>query len=179
MLACAPSAWDMYFVYPADFIRELKEIMTNGIQAVVLEVKPFGGLSGVGEHVGDFNWQPDGKYITFVRCAVIVYIVHTVVHSNKQLPAWLLLDLVSVAGSCTPRGNNTERCIAGLKSSILASKLNRNCDPLLLDHMLTQCGFGTEKTSGQFIARYNQQVFYDDSLMLKDSAAKRQARFLE
>jgi hypothetical protein len=54
--------------------------------------------------------------------------------------------------------------------------LNRNCDPLLLDHMLTQCGFGTEKTSGLFIARYNQQVFYDESLMLKDFAAKRQAR---
>jgi hypothetical protein len=42
--------------------------------------------------------------------------------------------------------------------------------------MLTQCGFGTEKTSGLFIARYNQQVFYDESLMLKDFAAKRQAR---
>jgi hypothetical protein len=125
MLACAPSAWDMYFVYPADFIRELKEIITHGLQAAVLEVRPFGGLSGVGEHFADFNWQPDGKYVTFVRCAVIVYIVHTVVHQQVHLPAWLLEDLVSVSGSCTPRGNQTERCIAGLKSSILASKLNR------------------------------------------------------
>ena len=45
----------------------------------------------------------------------------------------------------------------------------------MLDHMLSQCGFASEKTATQFITRYNAQVFYESSLQLKDFAAKRQA----
>ena len=125
MLACAPSAWDMFYVYESDFVRELKEILTNGLQAAALEVQPFGGLSGVGETWADFNWQPDGKYVNFVRCAVVVYITHTVIHESLPLPPWLQEDLVGLGAFYIPRGSPTERCIAGLKDSILASKQNR------------------------------------------------------
>ena len=107
MLACAPSAWDMFYVYESDFVRELKEILTNGLQAAALEVQPFGGLSGVGETWADFNWQPDGKYVNFVRCAVVVYITHTVIHESLRLPPWLEEDLVGLgAGAlhCRPEG---------------------------------------------------------------------------
>ena len=125
MLACSASAWDMFFVYEVDFLRELKDVIANGMQVASLEVRPFGGLSGVSEFFADFNWQPDGRYATFVRCAVLVYLAHIMAHERPLVPHWLLEDLVSLGASFTPRGNATERCIAGLKSSILASKTNR------------------------------------------------------
>ena len=112
-------------MYESDFVRELKEILTNGLQAAALEVQPFGGLSGVGETWADFNWQPDGKYVNFVRCAVVVYITHTVIQESLRLPPWLEEDFVGLGSFYIPRGSPTERCIAGLKDSILASKQNR------------------------------------------------------
>ena len=115
----------MFFVYEVDFLRELKDVIANGMQVASLEVRPFGGLSGVSEFFADFNWQPDGRYATFVRCAVLVYLAHIMAHERPLVPHWLLEDLVSLGASFTPRGNATERCIAGLKSSILASKTNR------------------------------------------------------
>ena len=92
----------MFYVYESDFVRELKEILTNGLQAAALEVQPFGGLSGVGETWADFNWQPDGKYVNFVRCAVVVYITHTVIHESLPLPPWLQEDLVGLGAFYIP-----------------------------------------------------------------------------
>ena len=57
--------------------------------------------------------------------------------------------------------------------------LSRTCDPLMLDHLLSSCGFGTVDTSSKFIQKYNQQVFYDELLMLKDQAAQRAAKLLD
>ena len=56
---------------------------------------------------------------------------------------------------------------------------SRTCDPLMLDHLLSSCGFGTVDTAAKFIQKYNQQVFYDEQLMLKDQAAQRAAKLLD
>ena len=55
----------------------------------------------------------------------------------------------------------------------------RTFDPFMLDHMLSNCGFGTTDSATTFIKKYNQQVFYDEQLMLKDQAAQRAAKLLD
>jgi L-lysine 2,3-aminomutase len=34
-LACSPSAWDLYFCYEADWLREVKALLTGGAQSEV------------------------------------------------------------------------------------------------------------------------------------------------
>jgi hypothetical protein len=49
------------------------------------------------------------------------------------------------------------------------------CDPFMIDHLLRNSGFGSEAGAATFVNKFNAQVFYDESLTLKDHAATRQA----
>lgn len=56
--------------------------------------------------------------------------------------------------------------------------LCRSCDPFMIDHMLCNSGFGDEAGATNFVKKFNAQVFYDESLILKDHAAVRQSNLL-
>ena len=59
------------------------------------------------------------------------------------------------------------------------SKQNRAADPFMIDHMLVQGGFSSSAHTEDFVNKYNARVKFDDALMLKDGAAKRQANMAD
>lgn len=167
-------AWDLFFVYEADLIREVKSITTDGLQVGELQLQPFGDPFNA-----DFGWSPDGLYIGFVRVVAILFVVFEAAVRGAPMPDWLVQDFLGIRAVFTKKSSLTDRALSGLKASILASKQNRAIDPILVDHMLVNCGMGNEASSNQFIERYHASVKYDPSLMLKEQAARRQSNLLD
>lgn len=175
-LTFMPEAWDYYYVYESDFIRELKDIVANGLPSADLGVKPYIGLPGQTANWSDFVWGPDGKYISFVRMAVVVFIADAVASGvlSGDLPQWLLADLSGLSATHEILGSPMERSISSLKNTMLAASQNRIADPLLLDHMLQNMRGGGAADPKKFVNQYNSSVFYSEDLQLKEGAAKRQ-----
>ena len=173
----SPCAWDLFFVYESDFLREVMAIVVDGLPQPGLLVQPM-GKSGD----GFFAWKPDGEYRVFVRIAAVLFIAITTVENSAENPAWLVSDLSELPATCSSHANAVRRGMAALKSTILASKQNRAADPLMIDHMLTDMcvesavgsGDGNKTTPDNFINKYNASVGYDKSLMLRDNASRRQ-----
>ena len=168
-------AWDLFFVYEADLIREVTSITTDGMQTGELQLQPLHATS----FVADFGWKPDGTYSVFVRVVAILFVVMQASVHRAPMPDWLVKDLLEMRAVFTRKSTVTDRALSGLKASILASFQNRKVDPLLVDHMLVNCGMDTEASASQFIDRYHASVKYDPSLMLKEQAARRQANLLD
>ena len=190
--AFATSAWDLFFVYDSDFEREVMAIVVDGLPQPGLHVQPFGQVA----HNTFFAWKPDGEYRVFVRIAAILFIAISSVEDGVRNPEWLVSDLSVLPASCSHHANGVRRGLVALKNTILASKQNRAADPLMIDHMLMEMcsnsatdalsavgsgqpsavgsGIASKTTPESFINRYNASVSYDQSLVLKDNAARRQ-----
>ena len=169
------SAWDLYFVYEANFTREVKHIVTDGLGHGTLELKPI----GVPLPLAPLSWGLDGAYAVFVRFAAIVFITVKAVRGAPRLPTWLVKDLSNIQATYTFRKDPADRALSGLKATFLASKQNRSADPLMIDHMLSKLGVDSEASATHFVDRYNARVGFDVGLMLKDQAARRQANLLD
>ena len=148
---------------------------TDGMQSGELQLQPLGNRA-----VSEFGWKPDGPYSVFVRVVAILFVVFQASLHRAQVnpPGWLVQDLLDMRAVYTHKWTSTDRALSGLKASILASKQNRGVDPLLVDHMLVNCGMGSEASSNHFIDRYHASVKYDASLMLKEQASRRQSNLL-
>ena len=180
--AFVPSAWDLFFVYESDFVREVLAIVVDGLVQPGLQIQPFS------VNVADkyFSWKPDGEYRVFVRMAAILFIAITSVEENVKNPSWLVSDLSELSVTCIRHDSALKRGLAALKNTVLASKQNRAADPLMIDHMLTDlCGSvdalsavgsvaGETTTPDVFISRYNASVSYNPEMMLAEGAARRQ-----
>lgn len=162
-------------MYEANFVREVKSILTDGVPSGQLQLQPVRRP----EQPEQLFWGPDGAYALFVKLAAIVFIAVTSVRGAPRLPAWLVADLASLQATCTFNRNHSERALSGLKATVLASKQSRSADPLMIDHMLDNLGVDSEASAAQFVNRYNKMVGYDASLMLQDKAARRQANLLD
>ena len=125
MLTYAPGAWDLYFVYDAHLMWELKDMYTNGLQGITLQVRPFGQWSGVSEHWSDFQWGPDGAYINYVRGTAIMLLALGTKSEKFHFPAWLVSDLSGIPGQYLHKANPSARAIDSLRRSTMAAKQNR------------------------------------------------------
>ena len=168
-------ALDMWFVYEANFAREVKSIITDGIQATELQLRPV-YFECMPDQV---YWAPDGAYIFFARWSAIVFITIMCARGGYRLPSWLNADLSSLHATHTPKVNDSDRALKCLKATVLASKQNRQADPVMIDHMISSLGFTSEPQATQFIEKYNSMVGYDESLILKGNAARRQTCLLD
>ena len=92
-------ALDMWFVYEANFAREVKSIITDGIQATELQLRPV-YFECMPDQV---YWAPDGAYIFFARWAAIVFITIMSARGAPRLPSWLIGELSSLRATHTPR----------------------------------------------------------------------------
>ena len=172
-------AFDLYFVYEGDFIREVRHIIEDGLVGAGLQVQPVS--SAATSFSADFGWKPDGPYAVFVRMSAVIFIALEVATGTMAVPGWLIEDLAKLDATFVRRGSGSQsdRALLGLKATILASKQNRAADPLLIDHMLSNNGMATEQTATAFIDRYNASVRHDQSLQLKEHASRRQANLLD
>ena len=126
MLSFSSGAWDLYFCYDSDFMREIKDLYTHGLSGgTTLQVTPHGQMPGGSDCYSDFQYGPDGSYVNFVRAAAIVFLTVGAISDSFDLPAWLVEDLSGIPGSYVHRGTKLERCIDSLRRSSIAAKQNR------------------------------------------------------
>lgn len=208
MLSFDPASWDLFYVYEADFKREVTAIAHDGLPQPSFQVQPVDGAISPGAGLGAFAWKPDGPYRVFVGIAAVMFMSIVSVEKKIRNPPWMVADFSQFAGVYLFQGSAVARGLSSLKSTILAAKQNRMADPLMIDHMLQSLypppplaalsaggsdslalsaggsGRGTSgpvdlASAGRFIDRYNASVNYDPSLMLKDKAAMRQSNLLD
>ena len=83
----AAAAWDLYYVYDNDFLREVRDLYVNGLTSGSVQLKPFGDAGNSDSQIwSDFNWQPDGKYEHFVKVAAIVFVTSCTVSEGWSHP---------------------------------------------------------------------------------------------
>jgi len=67
----------------------------------------------------DFAWGPDGRYISFVRCAALVFVSIVIATRDIPCPEWLAVDLAGLTATHVPRGSTAESCIASLRLTMV------------------------------------------------------------
>ncbi len=79
MLSYQPAAFDMFFPYEQDFLREVQAVWDNGFSDS-LRVTPFGAAASATEGQQEeekwclFTWGPDGSYKDFVNSSAIIWL---------------------------------------------------------------------------------------------------------
>lgn len=179
MLAIDPAAWDAFHVYQMDFLKELRVLASEGCADSVLTLRPLAHIAAEGEDWSDFRWQPDGSYFSFVQLSVIVFVVvivsmqadlSTEVPSVPQLvvPAWLRRDLGALKARFQHRGDDKERTLGIIKSTLALSGRHRSLDPLMLHSVLSTASLPSESKLSQFLDNYQHMVRYDATLLLPE-----------
>ena len=197
MLSLSPDAWDVFFVYPSDFIRHVNDIIACGMDGRVLSVRPFLPVSPSfqGRVWSDFAWGPDGSYSAFCQAAALVFIIVTVARrlgvsasrsdgsvagldeGPPELPEWLIQDLSSMSAVYVYHGGgDLQRAFNILRQSIFQSHAHRAVDPILGSSMIASL---KENYSNNFIKKYNAQVFYVRDLMLQNNSAWVQGQLMD
>ena len=185
MLAFDPVAWDMFYVYEIDFLKELRTMASEGCAEAVLTLRPLAHVAVGDEEWSDFRWQPDGPYFCFVQVAVISFIVivvsmqaelASVVPGMPQLviPDWWRRDLRALLARSQHQGNSSERGMAAIKATLLLTGRHRALDPLMLHSVLKVAGVASEASVSDFLGKYNHRVRYDSDLIMSSHIATAQ-----
>ena len=142
MLSFFPEAWDLFYVYRHDFVREVANLSMDGCRGVILGLCPDDGFEHKLDKWCDFRWKGDASYRCVVQAAAIVFIAMTACIQEGSvaltpgtptvvLPHWFALDVSAIACTCVlnpPRS----RTLAALKATVCAAQQNRPVDPLML-----------------------------------------------
>ena len=125
-------------MYPADFEREIVPLWIHGLsRSSSLEVKPAApALIGEAETFGDFSYQADGRYSSFVRHAALVFVTVISAAHGMTLPDWLSGDLCAIQASFVYHSAKAERVAVihpsqiGMHSKPGESSLSSMLNPL-------------------------------------------------
>ena len=189
MLSFDMAAWDFFFVYDMDFMRELRAIAVDGCAGLILALRPLPHMAVGEEEWSDFRWQPDGAYFSFVQATVIVFIVIVTSMQSEfsavapgmpklALPTWLRHDLSALQARFHHHGSQLERAMAVIRNTAMQTARHRALDPLMLDSVLNtvfpaDCE-ARERSISAFIEQYNARVAHDSTIQLQWRTAARQ-----